>query len=921
MALSMVLLACPLEAQEGGERVSLDLRQADFKALVAAVEDQTSYRFYYREAWVQDLSITLRLRDALVEEAVQRALGATGLYLHFREPGQIILLPRGPVEEELSHLFESTGLEEAPGRSAGEGISTGSGMEVSRPVHLLPTLLVGSQNGSMSGSQAKISARVFDTESGEAVIGATMVQKETGKGAVSDQYGEVKMTLPPGKHEVDFSYIGMETYSCILDVRSDGSFTVEMNPAVIALNEVQIVGNHYRDINSTDVGVERLSMNSVKQIPLFMGENDVIKISKLLPGITSAGEASAGVNVRGGSADQNLFYINRVPIYNTSHMFGFLSAFNSDVVKDFSVYKGNVPVNYGGRLSSVFDITTRKGNMRKFSAHAGISPVSAHATLEMPLKKEVASLLVSGRTSYSDWMLQRMDDPLLHDSKASFYDFAASLSVNPGEKNDLSLFYYQSSDTFTYGDISDYSYGNRGASLIWNHRHSPALSSTITTAFSDYRFQNVETYEISDAYKHAYQLKQGEVVAEFSWIPGSRHHLEFGADMVYYGLDRGDVLPYGEESLRLPVSLGSEQGMEGNLFLSDNFTITRWLSLYAGIRYSAYAYLGPQEVRTYAEGEAKGEGSVLDTLSYGSMEAITFHHAPEIRAALNVKLGPNTSFKLSFSQMQQYLFMLSNTVTISPIDQWKLSDYHISPPNGTQYSAGLYHIFPKAGISASVEAYYKEMKDVVDFRDGADFLGSPHTETAVLQGMQEAYGIELMLQKTSGRLDGWISYAYSRSQMLVRGDDPRESINYGNPYPSNYDRPHVLNLIWSYHLSRRLTFSHTMIYMSGRPVTLPSSLYYIGDYVYVDYRGKNEFRVPDYFRMDASLTIEGNLRANKAFHSTWSLNVYNMLGRQNPQSIFFEPAENYLKGYSFSVIGVPIFTIAWNVKLGNYESQ
>jgi len=271
--------------------------------------------------------------------------------------------------------------------------------------------------------------------------------------------------------------------------------------------------------------------------------------------------------------------------------------------------------------------------------------------------------------------------------------------------------------------------------------------------------------------------------------------------------------------------------------------------------------------------------------------------------------------------MRQYLFMLSNTVTISPTDQWKLSDYHIVPPTGVQYTSGIYHIWPKWGLSGSLEVYYKEMENVVDFKDGASFIGSPFTETAVLQGKQDAYGIEFMLQKSSGRLDGWISYAYSRSLMQVTGVDENESINRGDPYPSNYDRPHVLNVIWSYKLNRRFTFSSNTVYMSGRPNTSPTSLYFIGDYVYIDYYAKNQARVPDYFRIDASLSIEGNLKADKMFHSTWSINVYNVLGRNNPQSTFYEPAENFLKGYSFSVIGVPIFTIAWNVKMGNYESN
>jgi hypothetical protein len=287
---------------------------------------------------------------------------------------------------------------------------------------------------------------------------------------------------------------------------------------------------------------------------------------------------------------------------------------------------------------------------------------------------------------------------------------------------------------------------------------------------------------------------------------------------------------------------------------------------------------------------------------------------------VNMKTGPNTSFKLSFNQMRQYLFMLSNTVTISPTDQWKLSDYYIDPQSSYQLTGGVYHIFPRLGLSSSVELYYKYSTDIVEYKDGADFISSPLTETVVLQGIQNAYGMEFMLQKTSGRLDGWISYTYSRSEMLVSGENDYENINNGESYPSNFDRPHVLNVVANYSINRRFSVGSNLVYMSGRPVTYPTSLYYINNVAYIDYFARNQFRIPDYFRIDFSLNIEGNLKADKFMHSTWSFNVYNLLGRNNPQSIYFIPHEYYIKGYSFSVIGAPIFTISWNVKMGNYES-
>jgi hypothetical protein len=351
--------------------------------------------------------------------------------------------------------------------------------------------------------------------------------------------------------------------------------------------------------------VERFSMNSLKQVPVFMGERDVIKIAQLLPGITSAGEASVGVNVRGGNVDQNIFYVNRLPVYNTSHLFGFFSAFNSDMIRDFSIYKGNVPVNYGGRLSSVFNITTRKGNNKEYTAHAGISPISAHATVEGPIKKDHSSFLISGRSSYSDWILKRMDDPLIRDSEAFFYDFAGSLNFQPNPKHAFNFFYYQSFDEFRYSDLSDYEYANRGGSFNWENHISPALTSKVTGTISSYRFQNVDKSEISKAYSHDYTLNHNEVLAEFTWLPSLNHKVDFGASMIYYRLDRGVVEPYGAASIRSEVDLGFEHAIEGGIFVGDNIEITPWLSVYGGLRLSFYSYLGSQKVMLYEDCEAK----------------------------------------------------------------------------------------------------------------------------------------------------------------------------------------------------------------------------------------------------------------------------------------------------------------------------
>lgn len=529
--------------------------------------------------------------------------------------------------------------------------------------------------------------------------------------------------------------------------------------------------------------------------------------------------------------------------------------------------------------------------------------------------------MLSGRTSYSDWILNRMEDPLIRDSDAFFYDFAGSLNFQPSEKNGFNVFYYQSYDKFRYSTLSNYEYSNRGGSVSWERHISPALTSKVTGTTSFYQFANTDQSEISRAYSHEYLLNHNEVVAEFTWVPSLRHKIDFGSSLIYYRLERGVVEPYGDASIRNSTDLGKEHALEGGIFISDNWEINDWLTLYSGVRYSLYSMMGPETVMLYEEDKPKSENTIIDSLVFDDWEPVNFHSGPEFRFAVNMKAGPNTSFKLSFNQMRQYLFMLSNTVTISPTDQWKLSDYYIDPQSSYQYTGGVYHIFPKLGLSSSVELYYKNSKDIVEYKDGADFITSPLTETVVLQGLQNAYGIEFMLQKTTGRLDGWISYTRSRSEMLVEGENEYESINNGEPYPSNFDRPHVLNVVANYSINRRFSVGSNLVYMSGRPVTYPTSLYYINNVAYIDYFARNQFRIPDYFRIDLSLNIEGNLKADKFMHSTWSFNVYNLLGRKNPQSIYFVPHEYYIKGYSFSVIGTPIFTISWNVKLGNYESH
>jgi len=653
---------------------------------------------------------------------------------------------------------------------------------------------------------------------------------------------------------------------------------------------------------------------------MMMGESDIIKVSELMPGIISVGEGAAGLNVRGGSFDQNAFYFNNIPIYNTAHMFGFFPAFNSDVVNDFSIYKGYIPAKYGGKISSIFDINARGGNKKNYTAHGGISPVAGNLTLEGPIKKDTASVLISGRTSYSDWILSRIDDYMIRNSRASFYDLIASVNLDL-PKTQVNLFGYRSQDYFKLHDINTYWYSNTGVSAKLGHTFNEKLRGDFVLSGSSYQFKTLDQQLASLAYEHAFKVNQYDLKADFQHSLKEKHTLEYGLNAVAYQLERGDVLPYGDESLQSPIELGNEQAVEASLYVSDKYQITPLLELHAGFRFSAYAALGPKTVYTYFENGPKEPENINDSIIFKSGQPIQWYYFPEFRLALNYQTDELGSVKFSFNQMHQNIFMLNNTITVAPNSQWKLADYHLKPSRSYQFSLGVFRNLARGGWEFSVEGYYKHTKDYTEFKDGADFLSTPLVETSVLQGLQRSYGIEFMIKRSQRKLDGWLAYTYSRSLIHVDGGEKWNQINQGNVYPSNFDIPHVINAIINYHFSKRVTFSTTFTYQTGKPSTFPTGYYFIEGQPYLDYSARNEYRIPSYFRTDVSLTIEGNLRKKKLLHSSFVFSIYNLTGRDNPYSVYFTKEQGRIVSYQYSVIGVPILTASWIFKLGNYDAK
>ncbi|MCF8346000.1 MAG: TonB-dependent receptor [Bacteroidales bacterium] len=886
--------------------------------LVEALEAHTAYTFYFDPRHTDSIVAGPFEKGILLDEIIQSALSETNLAYH-RQGNAYFLFPGDNLITELPE-FEThravVQVEDRDGNENGDGKYLET-ISISRD----NVITVGEAQNGPIGGKSMVTGHIMNRSTGEAMIGATIYIKELELGTITDVNGRFSLRIFPGQYTMSVNHMAMKEIEYGLMVLSDGSLTIGLENELIELEEITVFDKRRGNVKGMLMGFDRISAAAVKEIPVVMGEKDILKVAQMLPGVQNVGEGSSGFNVRGGSADQNMFYLNNISVYNTSHLFGFFTAFSPDIISDFSLYKNNVPARYGGRIASIFEINTREGNKENFFAQGGISPITGHFSMEGPVFSEKVTFVASGRSTYSDWILNRIADQDIRNSDASFWDGTLGLNAEMNENNSLKLFYYRSADKFSLAGKNDYSYSNTGAPAVWKHRFTPHFTTDISVANSEYKFTNIDKNNITEAYTQDYAINHTEARADFVLLALDNHRVEFGLNSVLYDLNRGDIVPYGGRSRRIPIDLGSERGLETSVYASNEFSLLPRLNVLLGLRYSYYGYLGPADVISYEEGVPKNKYTVVETNSYEPWEFVKPYSGIEPRAALNYSLDANSSFKASYNRLKQYIFLLSNTIALTPTDQWKLTDFHITPPSSDQVSVGYYRDFPDAGLNISVEAYKKWIGNVVEYKDGVDFISGEPIETQILQGEQDSRGLELLVKKNTGSLTGWISYTYSRSEILVDGPFNESKINGGSPYPSNYDRPHSFSLVSNYRISRRLSFSSNMVYMSGRPVTLPIAVYYSEGQQYLYYSARNKYRIPDYFRIDLSVNLEGNLKYKKLAHSFWMLNIYNLTGRNNAYSVFYEAKNGQIEGYQLSIFAQPIVTLSWNFKFGNYNSN
>ncbi|MBQ9222722.1 MAG: TonB-dependent receptor plug domain-containing protein [Prevotella sp.] len=681
------------------------------------------------------------------------------------------------------------------------------------------------------------------------------------------------------------------------------------------LDEIVVVGGRQSAVNNMVMGSEKFKPQILKNIPSAFGESDIMKIVLTLPGVTTVGEASSGYNVRGGATDQNLILFNGGTVYNPSHLFGLFTSFNSDAVEDVELFKSSIPVEYGGRISSVLKVTSKEANMRKLTGSASIGALTSKANIEIPIAKDHVSLLLNGRTTYSDWILKKLPEKSGYkNGSANFYDFGGVLTWKLNSMHRLKIYGYWSKDKFAFSSEDNYGYQNHNISMEWRSILNEKTTATFSAGLDHYDYFNEDRNVPTMAARLSFGIDQIWGKLHIHQRLSEKEDLSYGLSVQHYNVQGGQYEPVGEASYIKTNQLEQEKALENAAYIDYERSLTEKLTVSAGLRYSMFNVLGPRDVNLYDEGELPSESTWQETRHETGI--VKTYHAPELRLSARYALQENLSLKLGFNTMHQYIHKVSNTSIMSPTDIWKLSDPNIKPQKGWQLAAGIYHETARKVYEFSAEVYYKHISDYLNYRSSAVLLMNPHLETDVISTKGQAYGIELQAKKPTGKLNGWVSYTFARS--LLRQDDKRVAmpLNDGEWYPSEYDRPHEVKAVFNLKFTERYSLSSNFDYATGRPTTVPAGKYYDSyNRRYMPYyTDRNKYRIPDYMRLDLAFNIEPTHKLTSFLHTSFSIGVYNALARKNAYNIYYVNEGGEIKGYKLSVFGTAIPYVSLNIR-------
>jgi len=872
---------------------NLSTGDLDIAGVTSFLEQQHGVRIFYQPQWFDGVSFapqTVELSLPLALESITRDLGLDVAYI-----GEIIVIM--PADERLEE------------RMALDREQT----------------IVGDLNQYGRYSRATVTGTVRDGATGEVLIGAVVYEPESEEGATTDVSGSFRMELPVGNHRLRLSYIGYEERYYDVRLVSDGRATFELFSETIYLDPFVLEAQRAQDnVLRSQMSVVTMDAQTLRELPATFGEQDIVRSMTMLPGVQSVGEFGTGFNVRGGSADQNLILIENVPLFNASHLFGLISVINPDMVSNVTLMKAGIPARYGERASSVMDVRLNAGLDRtETSIRGGLGLINSRLLLQTPVVEERATFSFGARSSYSDWLLNKMPDEDLMNSTARFHDFTAITNIALNPRNYLNLFGYYSYDRFGFLEEQTIDYSNILSSLRWNRIIHESLSSTLILGWSRYEYQVLEQPHINELLHSRMEssLDYKSLKALFSWQPWRDHSLEFGGNLIHYNIHPGELSPFGESSTVMHELMDAEQAVEMSVFVSDDMALGELVQMELGFRYTHYLQLGPATVNLYEEGKPMNEQHITGKKDYGQYDIVSSYGGLEPRFGLRYRTGEASSAKVSYNRINQYINLISNTSVISPTDLWKLSDTHIKPLRSDQYAIGYFQNFLDNTIETSLEAYYRNFHNSIEYSSGAEIVMNELLETDVINAKGYGYGVELYVRKNTGRLTGWTSYTFSSSMRRSQEGFREKQINRNRYFPSNYDRPHNLVVNLNYNISRRWRFGASFTYSSGRPVTLPELSYAYGRDYLIYYSDRNKYRLPDYHRLDLSITLGQNLRTDQSGKGSWTLSLMNVYGRKNPYSLFYrrEPAgagsHRSFNLYQLYIIGRPLPTITYNYSI------
>ncbi len=756
----------------------------------------------------------------------------------------------------------------------------------------LPNIIFAQQRFTLSGY-------LRDQSSGEALIFANIYLEGMKSGVTTNEYGFYSITLPEGKYNFVFSYIGYQTINQDIILNKDIFQNFLLAPHDTKLAEITVIGQPKRDkITQNEIGSIRLNIRDLSEIPILFGEQDILKSIQLMPGVSPVGEGNAGFYVRGGNADQNLILLDDAPVFNPSHLLGFFSVFNSDAIHDVKLYKGNVPARYGGRASSVMDIRMKEGNMKDYNFSAGIGVISSRLLAEGPITKDKSSFMVSGRRTYADLFLPLSNNETIKDNKLYFYDLNLKTNLIVNRNNQLFLSGYFGRDVLQSKDFG-FNWGNKAGSLRWNHLFSPSIFANTTIVINDYDYKTQG--DIDGKFTLQAGIKDLSIKQDYSLSLYNHHTLLFGFNSVLHHFKPGEVLSKSNAIKNFRIS--EKTGWENAVYTFWESQIKDQLKIGAGVRVSTFSRIGPGTENRY-----DSNGITINSKTYASGELYRNYIALEPRVNVTWLLSPESSLKAGYNRMSQYIHLLSNSSAGTPVDYWLPSSSNIKPQLISQFSAGYFKTCQSIGIDFSVETYYKDMKNQIDYKNNADVFLNENAEAELLFGKGRSYGLEFLCKKEIGVFTGWVSYTLSRTEKRF------DEINNGSWYPARQDRTHDLSIVANFRASRKMTLSATWVYYTGNAITFPSGKYEMEGNIVNYYSSRNGYRMPSYHRLDVGATLL--LKERPRFRSELNFGIFNAYGRKNAYAILFRtnkdnPSQTEtVKLYLFSIIP----SITWNFR-------